>query len=178
MYFKRGRGKLNGDYKIKDFYNFYKTGKDDYISLALYKEIIGEFLLQKKIDIIENNIPFALMHRMGSHYIVRRKMKIVTDINGKLIKKAIPIDWPATRKLWEDTYPGKTQEELKQIKDKRIIYHYNNKTNGYKMHVVWDKLTAMFNGKNYYQFRPDRKFKNDITNHVLLNNNYLKYYEV
>lgn len=93
----------------------YSKGKD------LYKEMF-EKLCEKSLETGDH----FYVPNLGFFGMVTIPKK-VTNEKGDFKPSSIGIDWEASKKLWRETYPGKTNDELTLIKNKKLI-RYKNKT--------------------------------------------------
>lgn len=145
--------KVSSDVKTKDMYNFYKANtKEEIVEAKTYQKILklfGEICFKKMMF---ERFHFRLPERMGDLYILKTFM-FLTSKEGK--KKRLPIDWNATKKLWE---------ENEQAKEKKLlIKHLNKHTDGYLIRVKYDKKTANYKNKVIYNFKLNRKFTRELS---------------
>ena len=133
-------------YGLKDMYKFYKnklTKKErknsDYKDYAKFRDIIKDFNSELTKMIIEEGVEFKMPARMGFLRIKKYKNKVMLKEDGTIDKNNLSVDWDKTTKLWAKEYPGKSRKELKEIKDKKLIYHLNEHTDGYKYMLYWNK---------------------------------------
>lgn len=90
-----------------------------------------------------------LPHRMGTLELRKRPSR-VQIVDGKLVTN-LPIDWDATLKLWcedEESYNNKT---LVRIENEEVFK------------VYYDKRSANYNNKSFYEFRPHRELKRKLS---------------
>jgi hypothetical protein len=178
----RGKGKLNCDYGFNEYFEYYLnqfskaelplgTEFED-TSFNLNKKLAKKLLsdLNKRImdNIIENNYEFTIPFRMGSLSIKKRKMKIKLDEEGNLIKSTLPVDYKATKELWEK------DEYSKENKIK--IYILNEHFDGYRCNFHWEKKIINTSGIKPYCFKPTRNNKRYLAQVIKTNPN-IDYYE-
>lgn len=141
---------MKADYRVKDIYK----NEDIEIPYKDFSAFVTEcnFELLKAM-ILENLI--IKLPSMGSLSIKKYKPKVLND-KGELNKKALKVDYGATRKLWKEKYPGMTIEQIKEIPDRPLVYYTNKHSGGFIYKFYWDKFTSSLPGKSVYQFRPAR----------------------
>lgn len=142
---------------IKDIYALYKLDKieknESYISYKKFSTIVYNLNIEVSKAIIEDAFQFKMGYRMGYLRIKKYKMKFKFK-DGRLCPNKKITDWGSSRKLWYRLYPGKTLKELKEIKDKPIIYYTNEHTNGEIMKWYWDKTFCNIPNRTIYNFEP------------------------
>lgn len=84
-------------------------------------------LYTKKLQdlIVDENVPVHFQG-IGSISIYGYRPKLTSDS-----KKGLKVNFAATRKLWADMYPGIEWEEVLEIKNKPVVYHDNQHSDGY-----------------------------------------------
>lgn len=142
---------------IKDIYRLYKEDKisknEEYLKYTEFANIMYAANKAVSLAVIEKGLHLKLGYKLGYLRIRKTKMRF-TIKNNRLIPKRQSIDWGASRKLWYRLYPGKTLNELKEIKGKPKIYYINEHTNGEVMRWYWDKTTCRVPNKKAYLFHP------------------------
>lgn len=174
MYFGKGLGKYNADFKSKDIYKYYKEKyKDKAVDEKKFWKVWNEFIDIRMQLVVYNNLEFYLPNRMGSI-----RVEIVCDAIG--FKKDGTIrkyrDWGATIKLWETLYEGKTPQEIKEIKNKPIVYYVNDHVDGKICRFYWDKSTCHFRNHSHYTFEPVRKWNREHLAKFIKKTKVLNYY--
>lgn len=155
---------------IKDCYKTYKincieNGKKP-LSLKKYKEVCYNFNMKLSEAIIKQSFEFRIPYKLGTLRIRKNKQKF-TIIEGKLKPKKKMIDWYNTRYvLWKRLYPGKTLEELKKIKDKPLVLFTNEHSNGEIMRWYWNKKYSRVINARFYQFRPVKQNRLNLSKHI------------
>lgn len=125
-------------YNIRDSYTDYQAESQDPVDIQTYISIANgfmKFLMRNFFLKGELSMP----ERLGILQIVGKKVKIKIEDGG--IKGLAP-DWKETKKLWE------TDDKAKS--EKKLVYHFNEHTNGvrYKMH--WYKSRVLVSNKTLY----------------------------
>jgi hypothetical protein len=154
--YKRSEGKHKLKYKSKSLYDFYIKSlpssykRTDYnVKTRVYTKIlrrVSELIIEA---IILDNFEYTLPYRMGKLFVYKRKIKYKLDNEGNLIKKSLPIDFQATKKLWlEDS-------KAKEVRQK--VYHTNDHSDGYKYYFHWRKKDIVVKAFYYYALKPIRR---------------------
>ena len=150
-------GKLFKSREIKvhtqgDVYKHYlkRGGK---LSQGKFSDVCRGFNARIYDKMIKDGFEFKLPYNLGMLRIKAIKPKIKT-LNGEIIKNSYPIDWPRTRKLWEEMYSKEEMSHIRDVKDKPLVYHENDHSNGYRMIVVWDRSLIGLKGTGMYGFHP------------------------
>lgn len=151
LVYRRGKRKVLADYKFDDIYTFYKERfKDKALPKNVVKEIYKRLFPEIVKLIVFENLDYRMPARLG--YLRVKKKEVgpkITD-EGELDTRSLSINWKKTRRLWQDKYPEKTEEELKEIKNKPLIRELNDHSNNYRMIWYWDKTTSNVKNQNAY----------------------------
>ena len=159
----RGEGKIKGEVKKNDFYKHYKDkAKEEIISKPLYNSFIKELGLELKIN------------KVGK-FRVRSKQLHFFNKDGTRAK-SLKVDWQATWSFWHEKHPSLSKEEIIDLKNKQVIYHQNDHTDGEFYEHYWDKLTNTLKYKSFYVFKPSRQFSRLIATVVKDVNRKVFYY--
>ena len=140
--------KVRGSWGVYDAYKWYRKnkpeGKKYILTESQYFAIIRRFNLALRDNLINGeDVKFPL--RMGQLE-VRKYNSIITS-EGKKIKTNLPIDWNTTLKLWYEDPQAYREKFLVRINVPEIFRIYYNKN------------TANYNNKSFYQFTPNRELK-------------------
>lgn len=176
LIFKRGPRKILADYKFGDLYNFYK---ELHGSKALPKSVVKEvykklFPAIVKMMVFEN-LDYRLPNRLGYIRVKKKLVEPKLDKDGNVDARRLSVDFKKTKRLWEKLYPGKTQKELKAIKDKPLIRELNEDYNGYRVTWYWDKTTCNLPNQSAYYIKITRDNNRILSSGVKFNN--LNFYE-
>lgn len=139
---------------IRHAYKFYKNKyKNSEINYDTYSEIC--YLFNKIISdkIITQSFRMRLFYNLGHIRIKAGKVKIKIN-NNKIVTTRHSINWVETKKLWQRIYETTDMEKLKNIKNKKLIIHVNEHSNGYIMRWYWDKHGIAKQNNSLYQFKP------------------------
>lgn len=144
--------KISNSYGVNDYYSYYKKNNKNYIDRTLYGKII-EKINEEIINTLLKYKQYTLPYRLGKLEI-RKKPVVLKYHNGKLINNMV-IDWNATLKLWYEDKDAEKKKKLIKIPAKEIfIIHYN-------------KAKAIYKNKCYYDYFPNRAFKQKLKTIIL-----------
>lgn len=158
--YKRGKGKVKTDFGLKEIYDFYYEKYSNTVDKSLYRKICKEFNENILKDAIYEGRDFSMGARLGSIRIRKFNNKIKLGEDGNIATK-FKVNWNKTLKKWEELYPDKTPEEIKNIPNKPLIFHLNEHTDGWVMKWYWDKITCNVVNQSAYRFEPQREIKRE-----------------
>ena len=165
----RNKNKIKIDHKSEDLYKYYvnkNKGKATIVNKSTYNSILKDFFLEKFNHIIYQNETFRMPARIGDLRVRRRKSNLKLDAEGNLDKSKLKVDYRKTLKLWQEMYPGKTLDEIKEIPDRKIVYHMNDHTDGDMVHFNWDKITSNVKNQSAYRYKATRTLKRRLATAV------------
>jgi hypothetical protein len=170
-------------YGLPEIYRYFKRkfSKDErnspaFINYKKFSSILKEFNQELTALIIDEAVEFKLPVRLG--YVRIKKYKKEPHIleDGTVDKKGMSIDWPASKRLWAEEYPGKTKEELKLIHKKPLVYYLNEHTDGCGFLLYWNKKGSNAVNRSVYSmiftFSNNRHLA-----HILKGEKKIDYYE-
>lgn len=64
--------------------------------------------------------------------------------------------------IWREKWPDKTDEEIKTIKDKPLVYFLNEHSDGYKASIRWRRLFTYTKRIGFYKFFPAKSFRRKL----------------
>lgn len=135
----------------------YKLYKEKHGKKAVGNKVYSNVctLFNRKLSdkIIRESLEVRLFFRMGFLRIRATKLKVCLK-DGKIDSNKTPIDWIRTLDLWEKTYGTRDRSKLKEIKNKKLVYHVNENTNGFIMMWYWDKRGCNVKNNRLYKFSP------------------------
>lgn len=141
---------------MPDYYKYYSKNYNDPVSKLIYNKIITDFNKELCNLVIHDQIEYTFPH-LGFELMIRKIKKKVRIVDGKLANN-LPIDWQATKKLWE---------EDEEAKNKKLLIRQNNShTSGYIFKIYLRKYKAKLKNKSYYQFMPNRIFKRNLAKRI------------
>lgn len=165
MHFKRGKRKYKTDYGYKDLYKHYLDNHPDNVDYKTYIEVMKRYYDLIMPMVIEEGLEIRLPARMGHFRIKQHNYEIRLNDKGELDKRHLIVNYKKTKDLWEKKYPGKTPEELKKIKDKPLVYHLNEHSDGKLYIFFWDKVVCKAPHQRYYKIIVTRKWKNYLSHY-------------
>jgi len=150
-FFGRGKNKLRADNTIIDCYKYYvkQTGNPYNLSQSQYISIWKAVISEVVDMIIINKFELFLPRRMGSLRIKRYKTKFKLKEDGELDTRKIPVDYPATLKLWEKDPVAK--------ENKKLVFILNEHSDNHRAFWYWDKRTCTVKNQSKYAFKAARK---------------------
>ena len=155
----------------------YLNKRNDFnVSFREYCNVLRLFNKKVKDAIIYDSWVFKLPYRLGYIYVKKIKMRFQLDKNGELYKHKLVPDWLRTKELWKKIYPGLTNEELKAIPHKKLIYITNEHTYGYKFIIFWKKRNCNIPGHGPYEFIFAKDNRRELAK-LLKSNPNITYYE-
>lgn len=155
-YLKRGVGKHTGDIRKYDFYSYYrKNTKFPKMERKAYSAFLKEMLSTYSEEIVRSNMELKL-GKLGFIRIQAKKLHYFKKDGTRA--DSLKVNWKKTWEYWEGKYEGKNRDEITGIKDKTVIYHNNEHTNGEFYQHLWDKLTSVVKYRGLYKFVPSRQY--------------------
>ena len=143
--------KVTGSLGVYDAYKYIRKHKWFDIGRPLkegefYRIIrgINEYLAEE----LSKGKEIKLPHRLGTLEIRKRPTRIAI-VDGKLITN-LPIDWDKTLKLW--------YEDKEAFDNKTLVRVESEET----FKVYYNKQTANYNNKSFYEFSPNREIKRKL----------------
>lgn len=130
-----------------------------YMDGALYSKLIDDFNKGVRDIMLYDSFDFKMPARMGTMCIRKRKLTPYIDKEGEY-KNPLPIDWAATKELWDE------DPESKEVK--RLVRHRNEHSNGFIAEWTLLRNMATFTNKSAYDFKAARTAKHLLSN-VMLN---------
>ena len=149
-------------YNLRESYKLYKILSNDTISRKEYLSITQDFMKFIASKLLEKG-EVVLPERLGKLQIQGRKSKIKIDENNKI--KGLSPDWGKTRELWDSDPIAK--------KDKLIVYHFNEDTNGVRYKFLWSKRNVLLQNKTLYNLQFSRENKRNLAKKIKEGKEYL-----
>ena len=171
---KRGRGKTIGNIKKNEFYKYYKNNaKESVISQSLYNSFLKDLLIAFSESIVKLGLELKI-NKVGKIRIRSKKLHFF-DKHGNR-SKSLKVDWQSTWEYWNKKHSDLSKEEIVNLKNKQVIYHQNDHTNGEFYEHYWDKLTNTLKYKSFYVFKSSRQYSRLIAKVVKDPNRKVFYY--
>ena len=150
--------------KIKDIvplsYNLYKQTTEDPVSKSLYSEICRDYLKFLSARLLLDG-QVKLPERLGTVEVQGKLSKFRVE-NGQI--RGLPPDWGATRKLWAENPQAK--------EEKRVLFHFNEETNGIRYKFHWSKTGVVTPNKYLYNFKACRTNSRELAKLIKLGKEY------
>ena len=146
---------------LRDSYKTYKNNSSNPVDIKIYISIVNgfmKFLVKKLFNIGEIKLP----ERLGLLQIIGKKVKVSYE-DGKI--KGLAPNWAATKKLWE--------RDLQAKEEKRLVYHFNEETNGVRYKFFWSKYRVLAANKTLYDLRMTRTNKRHLSEVVQAGKEYI-----
>jgi hypothetical protein len=131
--------------------DFHRSRIDRKVDEGTYKKIVvgfNAFLAEKILDGYDVYLPGNLGH-MGI-----RGMHVNPQVNKEGEISGLPVDWKETRNLWRT-------DPIARAK-KKLIYHFNEHTNGVTYTVHWHKEHIEIPNRTIYSFRISREIRDKM----------------
>jgi hypothetical protein len=171
LVYQRGKGRVKVDYKFDEIYKFYQERWGEKALprktvMQIYKKLLPAIV---KLIIFEN-LDFRMPGRLGYLRIKKKLKEVKLTKSGEVDARNLSIDWKKTKQYWETLYPGKTAQEIAEIKDKPLVREMNEDTNGYRMLWFWDKLTCNIRNQSAYYLDMSRDNDRILSRGIKFNN--------
>src|SRR5699024_929343 len=143
--------KYKSDFGLADYRNFYKDNYGDIDDLK-YSKMVRQYFKAVRDLIVEKGYTYTIPHLRFK--ITIRKIKIKPKIVDGVLINNKPINWKATKELWEKD---------EDAKEKKLLVRYNNyETSGYIIRIYLKKFGANVKNQRYYKFRANRVFQRSL----------------
>ena len=148
-------------YNTRDSYVVYKNMSDNPINISEYVQIINQFMKFLILKLLSTG-EIILPERLGRLSIFGKKVNVRIE-NGEI--KGLAPDWVKTKELWESDKEAK--------KNKQLVYHFNEETNGIRYKFAWSKNRVLVSNKTLYNLRMTRSNKRELSKLVREGKEYL-----
>ena len=152
---------MKGFYNSRDSYIVYKNLSDNPINISQYVQIVNQFM-KFLINRLFEKGQVSLPEKLGNLQIVGKKVKVKIE-DGQI--KGLAPDWVKTKELWEKDAEAK--------KNKQLVYHFNEQTNGVRYRFFWSKNRVLVSNKTLYSLRMTRTNKRKLSRLVKEGKEYL-----
>lgn len=147
--------KAKADYGIRDYYKFYKNNYNK-VDKEKFSKVIDDFNKEIIKAIIEDNLEYTVPY-LNIEISIRKHKRKPTIKNGQLINN-VPIDWKATKELWEKD---------PEAKEKNIRVRFRNShTNNYVFRIYCKKFKCNIRNKSLFKFKPSRIFQRSLSKRI------------
>lgn len=167
-----------------DFYRQFvrDTGNPKGIKERYFTKILRKFNSRVADKIIFEGFSYN-MPSLGKIQVIKYKPRIRVDKEGNLIRKGLAPNWNKCWKVWEEEY-GKPYDNMqdnlrfwKSIKDKPLVFHNNNHSDGYRCKFYWLRETSTVKHQSLYNMRMTQEHKRKL-GAAYKKNPYLFFYEL
>jgi len=148
---------------VRQSYKTYCRDVKEPIDLNTYLNIVHSFLRFIMNQVIEGE-QVTLPQKLGSISIQGKKVSPKTDPDTGEMTNLAP-DWVRTKKLWNECPKCK--------KEKQLVYHLNEHTNGIRYRFNWRKRDVLVKNKTLYSLVFTREHKRTVSNLVNQGKEYL-----
>ena len=152
---------MKGFYNSRDSYVVYKNLSDNPINISQYVQIVNQFM-KFLINRLFEKGQVSLPEKLGNLQIVGKKVKVKIE-DGQI--KGLAPDWVKTKELWEKDAEAK--------KNKQLVYHFNEQTNGVRYRFFWSKNRVLVSNKTLFNIKMTRTNKRTLSQLVKNGKEYL-----
>lgn len=152
---------MKGFYNSRDSYIVYKNLSDNPINISQYVQIVNQFM-KFLINRLFEKGQVSLPEKLGNLQIVGKKVKVKIE-DGQI--KGLAPDWVKTKELWEKDTEAK--------KNKQLVYHFNEQTNGVRYRFFWSKNRILVSNKTLFNIKMTRTNKRTLSQLVKNGKEYL-----
>ena len=142
-------------YNIRDSYKEYKKEHVP-IDIKTYLDIAYSFMKFIMFKVLEGHM-VVLPERLGTINVQGRKQNIRINSDTNQIIGLAP-NWQATRDLWNRNAEAK--------KEKKMIYHTNDHTQGVRYKYRWSKKKILVENKMAYSLKFTRTMKRALAKRI------------
>jgi hypothetical protein len=150
---------------LRDSYKYYLSQvSEEKVDIKTYLKVTHLFMKYIIKKVIEGN-RVCLPQNLGSILIVGKKIKVNFDKEGKIT--GLSPDWKRTNELWE--------RDEKSRKEKKIVYHLNEHSDGIRYRFVWRKRGAFFKNGEFYSLLMTRHNKRAVSKFIKDGGSFITY---
>lgn len=146
---------------LRDSYKTYKRESEEPVDIKEYVSIVNGFMKFLMRKLFEKGV-ILLPERLGNIQITGRRVR--ARVEDGIIKGLAP-DWGETKKLWERDPVAK--------EEKRLVYHFNEETDGVRYKFTWSKERVLVPNKTLYNLRFTRGNKRELAKLIKEGKEYL-----
>lgn len=139
---------------LKDTYKLYKETTSKPVGFKTYVELTSKFMLFLVSKVLSGSC-VPLPGKLGTLEVRGRKQK-PKMIDGKVV--GLAPDWVKTKQLWNKNPEAK--------KEKKLVYHTNYETDGYRYKFFWSKKRVLVENKALYTLKMTRTNKRTLSQHI------------
>jgi len=172
---KRGPGRLNIDIGLNEGFKYYnkfirenKFDKKYRLSRKNYGKIIKLVNSEIRRIILYESATVKLPAGLPALSIIKFKRKIQFNEDGTLDSSKMPVNYPATLKLW--------RENKEAAEKRKLIFFINDHTDGYSCKVNMSRYRSKIKNIALYNFKTCRKLSRELAKILLDPYNKIDYY--
>lgn len=141
------------------------------VSYSQWLRICKKFNQRIMMSLLQGWI-FKMPYRLGSLGIIQRKKIIRFNPDGTLHTENLVVNFGKTIDLWKELYPDCIKRsDYKQYRNKPLVYHTNEHTDGRVMIFHWKKKNINIRNKSVYSFSPSNTYKQELSKLIMSNTN-------
>jgi|SRR6187402_979836 len=148
-------------YSLRDSYRPYKTQVENPVDIKIFVSVLNgymKFLTRKLFERGELMLP----QKLGNVLIQGKKVNVRIE-DGEI--KGLAPDWVKTKQLWEEDAIAK--------ENKKLVYHFNEDTNGIRYKFRWSTTRYLIPNKTLYGLKMTRTNKRFLSQLVKKGKEYL-----
>jgi len=147
--------RIKTDFGSGDYYKYFvkSTGHKE-ITRVLFGEIMREFNDHVRNRISTKGAEYTMPSKTGKIELRKSKKEVKIDDDGNIVNN-LPINWKASRELWD------SNENAKEKKTK--IRYTNEHTEGHTFRIFYRRSKANFKNKTIYKMRFNRTMKRQLS---------------
>jgi hypothetical protein len=153
----RSEGRINSDYGIKDYYDYYKSKSKEPKSKTLFDKVVYDFNKRIVNCIINEGLEFTPIKTQFT-FCIRKHKRVIKLVDNKVVNTH-PIDWKTTTQLWEDDEDARNKKVL--------IRFLNNHTSKYVFRILMLKGKNNYLNKRFFRYMSPRSFKRTLAKRIL-----------
>lgn len=143
-----------------DSYRVYLATSSNPVTKSTYVKIVNEFF-KYMMNLIFQGVHIKLPYVTGSIMIKGTKVKPKL-VDGEIT--GVAPDWVKTKALWE-------RDPIAKLA-KKVIYQFNEHTNGVRYKIAWVKFNCKLENKSFYSLIFSRTNKRDVHKMILTGKEY------
>lgn len=148
--------KIPVHYGMPDYYKWYKDNNECKVDSAQFNKIVSEFNEQIMELMLNNDLEYT-PPKLQMSFVIRKTQRVPQLKDGKLVNK-LPVDFKATKDLWESN---------PDAKEKKILVRHLNKHSGkYIFSIRLVKVGYNYSNRSYYSFKPARGFQRALAKRI------------
>ena len=135
-----------------------------------YGKFIRAYMSAILREVIQGNYHYSMMCGLGvfkveEYYPYYKDKPIILDNGQEVLNRGgAKVDWPATKKIWEENPKAKEKKLLK--------FFANEHSDGRKIVLLWDRRGCNFANKDLYSFNPNVMRNRDVAQAVFAGKRY------